>query len=62
MKVGSYKGVRLLQGLPFRGQRTHTNAATAKRLHKLYAAQHLRGFITKVKPQESESRKKKVKK
>lgn len=31
IKSGSYQGVRLKQGLPARGQRTHTNAKTAKR-------------------------------
>lgn len=60
VKIGSYKALRLSQGLPFRGQRTHTNAATAKRLHKSYVSQHLRGFVVKVKAQVDESRKKKT--
>ena len=30
------KNFRLLKGLPVRGQRTHTNAKTAKRLNKLF--------------------------
>ena len=29
--IKSYKGLRRLQGLPIRGQRTHTNAKTAKK-------------------------------
>ena len=29
--VKSYRGLRRLKGLPVRGQRTHTNAKTAKR-------------------------------
>lgn len=31
VKVGSYRGIRLKQNLPVRGQRTHTNARTMKR-------------------------------
>ena len=31
----SYRGLRHRQGLPVRGQRTHTNARTAKKLRKL---------------------------
>jgi small subunit ribosomal protein S13 len=30
IKKGSYQGIRLKQGLPSRGQRTHTNAKTSK--------------------------------
>jgi small subunit ribosomal protein S13 len=30
IKKGSYQGIRLKQGLPVRGQRTHTNAKTSK--------------------------------
>lgn len=29
--IKSYRGLRLKQGLPVRGQRTHTNARTAKK-------------------------------
>jgi small subunit ribosomal protein S13 len=29
--IKSYSGVRLMKGLPVRGQRTHTNAITAKK-------------------------------
>lgn len=29
VKISSYRGLRLKQGLPARGQRTHTNANTA---------------------------------
>jgi small subunit ribosomal protein S13 len=29
--IKSYKGLRRLNGLPVRGQRTHTNSKTAKR-------------------------------
>lgn len=32
----SYKIVRLAAGLPIRGQRTHTNAKTARKLNKIY--------------------------
>jgi len=34
-QVGSYVGRRHAMGLPVRGQRTHTNAATARKLNKL---------------------------
>lgn len=30
MEIGSYRGLRHRQGLPVRGQRTHTNARTRK--------------------------------
>lgn len=32
-KIGCYKGIRFLQGLPVNGQRTHTNGKTMKRLY-----------------------------
>lgn len=35
VKGGNYRGIRRSQGLPTRGQRTHTNAKTAKRLLKV---------------------------
>jgi len=35
IQIGSYKGVRLSQGLPVRGQRTHTNARSARRRSSL---------------------------
>ena len=31
LSIKSYKGLRLRQGLPVRGQRTHTNAKTARK-------------------------------
>lgn len=34
-QVGSYVGRRHAMGLPVRGQRTHTNAITARKLNKL---------------------------
>lgn len=33
--IGAYKGVRLSRGLPVRGQRTHTNAKSARRRRRL---------------------------
>ena len=33
--INSYKGVRLELSLPLRGQRTHTNSKTARKLNKL---------------------------
>jgi small subunit ribosomal protein S13 len=32
ISIKSYKGLRHYQGLPVRGQRTHTNAKTAKKI------------------------------
>jgi small subunit ribosomal protein S13 len=32
--IKSYKGLRRLKGLPVRGQRTHTNAQTAKKVKR----------------------------
>jgi small subunit ribosomal protein S13 len=34
VRIGSYKGFRFTQGLPVRGQRTHTNARNARRKPK----------------------------
>lgn len=34
ISIKSYRGLRKYQGLPVRGQRTHTNAKTAKRRKK----------------------------
>lgn len=33
--VGAYKGLRYSQGLPLRGQRTHTNAKNSRRRSRL---------------------------
>jgi small subunit ribosomal protein S13 len=33
IRIKSYRGLRKTLGLPIRGQRTHTNAKTAKRVH-----------------------------
>ena len=32
--IKSYRGLRKIRGLPVRGQRTHTNAKTAKQYKK----------------------------
>ena len=34
VKIKSYKGLRRLKGFPVRGQRTHTNANSAKKMFK----------------------------
>ena len=34
VRSGLYAGIRMSRGLPVRGQRTKTNASTAKRLNK----------------------------
>lgn len=34
INIKSYRGLRRLQGLPVRGQRTHTNAKTSKRQNR----------------------------
>lgn len=36
IESGSYVGSRLAEGYPVRGQRTHTNARTAKKLKRSY--------------------------
>ena len=33
VKIKSYRGIRKLQRLPVRGQRTHTNAKTCKKIY-----------------------------
>ena len=35
LNIKTVRGIRLSQGLPVRGQRTHTNASTAKKLKKI---------------------------
>jgi small subunit ribosomal protein S13 len=34
---GSYKGIRMSQGLPSNGQRTHSNASTASKIRRVAA-------------------------
>jgi len=36
LDIKSNRGIRLSQGLPVRGQRTHTNAKTIKKLKKIF--------------------------
>ena len=36
LDIKSNRGIRLSQGLPVRGQRTHTNAKTVKKLKKIF--------------------------
>jgi len=36
LKNGSYRGIRMLQGLPSHGQRTHTNHSTARKMKVKY--------------------------
>ena len=36
VNISSYRGLRHAQGLPLRGQRTHTNGRTQKKLAKRY--------------------------
>jgi small subunit ribosomal protein S13 len=35
LKSGNYRALRMKQGLPARGQRTHTNAGTARRMRDI---------------------------
>lgn len=35
ISIKSYRGLRLINGLPVRGQRTHTNAKSAKKNRKI---------------------------
>jgi small subunit ribosomal protein S13 len=36
IRIGCYRGIRHDAGLPLRGQRTHSNGRTQKKLSKLY--------------------------
>ena len=36
LEIKSYRGIRQSIGLPVRGQRTHTNAKTSKKLKKIF--------------------------
>ncbi len=36
VNIKSYRGLRKIQGLPVRGQRTHTNAKTAKKTKRFF--------------------------
>ena len=36
LEIKSNRGIRLSQGLPVRGQRTHTNAKTSKKLKNIF--------------------------
>lgn len=36
VNIGTYRGLRHVQGLPLRGQRTHSNGKTQKKLAKRY--------------------------
>lgn len=33
VQIKTYRGIRKLRGLPVRGQRTHTNAKTCRKIH-----------------------------
>jgi len=33
VSIKTYRGIRKLRGLPVRGQRTHTNAKTSRKIH-----------------------------
>jgi len=37
ISIRSYRGLRSQQGLPIRGQRTHTNSKTSKKLKNLFS-------------------------
>lgn len=41
VEIKSNRGIRQSQGLPVRGQRTHTNAQTAKKLKKIFVQKKL---------------------
>lgn len=41
VEIKSNRGIRQSQGLPVRGQRTHTNAKTAKKLKKIFVQKKL---------------------
>nr|WGU20082.1 ribosomal protein S13 [Phytophthora sp. ML-2023a] len=41
VEIKSNRGIRQSQGLPVRGQRTHTNAKTSKKLKKIFIQKRL---------------------
>jgi len=45
LKVGNYKALRFSQGLPMRGQRTHSNAGTPSRVYPKLINARLRNFF-----------------
>ena len=42
LDIKSNRGIRLSQGLPVRGQRTHTNAKTAKKFKKVFGQKQIK--------------------
>ena len=46
VNIGSYRGFRIVQGLPTRGQRTSSNAQTAKRIRRLKRTSRAKRSLT----------------
>lgn len=49
LRNGSYRGIRFTQGLPMRGQRTHSNASTARRALPLMIDEKMKKFFLAAK-------------
>jgi small subunit ribosomal protein S13 len=45
LEIKSIRGIRRSAGLPVRGQRTHTNAKTAKKFKKVFGKKHTKQVI-----------------
>ncbi len=47
LEIKSIRGIRQSSGLPVRGQRTHTNAKTAKKFKKVFGQKQIKNIIKK---------------
>ena len=47
LEIKSIRGIRQSSGLPVRGQRTHTNAKTAKKFKKVFGQKQIKNVIKK---------------
>lgn len=59
VEIKSTRGIRQSQGLPVRGQRTHTNAKTSKKLKKIFIQKRISRNKRPFKAQKKKYKKKK---
>ena len=59
VEIKSNRGIRQSQGLPVRGQRTHTNAKTSKKLKKIFIQKRISRDKRPFKVQKKKFKKKK---
>lgn len=60
MEIKSIRGIRQNRGLPVRGQRTHTNARTARKVRKIFAQKRFSRDKRPFKPKKIHKKKKKI--